>query len=91
MVFGWFNTREVTEFGESLAGFVAERIPNKSPKKAPEALSKLFAQVARFKESHKLNMYKKAKLANAFRWKLIDHGYTEEFAEEMAKELLLHL
>ncbi|MBI4986878.1 MAG: hypothetical protein HZC24_16420 [Rhodocyclales bacterium] len=91
MVFDWFKAREVTEFGAFLADFLAERIPTKSPKKAPEALAKLFAHVERFKESHKLNMYKKAKLANAFKWKLIDHGYANEFIEEMTKELLLHL
>ena len=91
MVFDWFKARDVTEFGVTLADFLAERIPSKSPKKAPEALAKLFAQVERFKESHKLNMYKKAKLANAFKWRLIDHGYTDEFIEEMTKELLLYL
>ena len=91
MLFDWFDAREATRFGDSLADFVAERIPSKSPKKAPEALAKLFAQIERFKQSNKLNMYKKAKLANAFKWKLIDCGYTDEFIEEMTKEVLLHL
>lgn len=91
MIFDWFKAREVTEFGVKLADFLAERIPNKSPKKAPDALAKLFAQIEVFKQSHKLNMYKKAKLGNAFKWRLIDHGYTDEFIEEMTKELLLHL
>ncbi|MBI5792159.1 MAG: hypothetical protein HZA63_11850 [Rhodocyclales bacterium] len=91
MIFEWFRAREFTNFGVKLADFLAERIPNKSPKKAPEALAKLFAQVDDFKQSHKFNLYKKAKLGNAFKWRLVDHGYTDEFIEEMTKELLLRL
>lgn len=91
MVFDWFDARAASEFGGSLADFVAERIPNQSPKKAPEALVKLFAQIERFKQANKLNMYKKAKLGNAFKWKLIDRGYADEFVEEMTKEVLLRL
>lgn len=91
MLLDWFDARSAVECGGSLADFVAERIPNRNPKKAPEALEKLFAQIERFKQGNKLNMYKKAKLANAFKWKLIDHGYTDEFVNEMTKEVLLHL
>lgn len=91
MIFDWFDAHAASEFGSSLADFLADRIPTKSPKKAPEALAKLFAQIEHFKQTNKLNMYKKAKLGNAFKWKLIDHGYTDEFIEEMTKEVLLRL
>lgn len=91
MLFDWFDARAASEFGGSLADLLAERFPTRSPKKAPEALAKLFAQIDRFKQTNKLNMYKKAKLGNAFKWKLIDHGYTDEFIEEMTKEVLLRL
>lgn len=91
MLFDWFDARAAVECGATLAEFVVERIPNKNPKKAPEALAKLFAHIERFKQNHKLNMYKKAKLANTFRWKLVDYGYTDEFIDEITKEVLLHL
>ncbi|MDD5249702.1 MAG: hypothetical protein PHY45_11985 [Rhodocyclaceae bacterium] len=91
MIFDWFDAREASRFGTSLADFVVERIPSKSPKKAPEALAKLFAQIERFKQTNRLNMYKKAKLGNAFKWKLRDYGYTDEFVDEITKEVLLHL
>jgi len=90
-MFDWLDARTATEFGHSLADFLAERIPSKSPKKAPEAMAKLFAKVDQFKVANKLNMYKKAKLGNAFKWKLIDYGYTDEFIDEMTKEVLMHL
>lgn len=91
MFFDWFDARAAMECGVTLADFVAERIPNQRPKKAPEALAKLFAHIERFKQDNKLNMYKKAKLANAFRWKLVDHGYADDFIDEITKEILLHL
>ena len=91
MLFDWLDARAAVECGATLAEFVVERIPNKNPKKAPEALAKLFAHIERFKQDNKLNMYKKAKLANTFRWKLVDYGYTNEFVDEMTKEVLVHL
>lgn len=91
MAFDWFNARAATEFGQSLAEFVVERIPNKNPKKAPDALAKIFARVEQFKQTNRLNLYKKAKLANAFRWKLVDYGYQDDFVEEITKEVVTHL
>lgn len=90
-MFDWLDARAATEFGHSLADFLAERIPSKSPKKAPEALEKLFAKIDHFKAVNKLNLYKKAKLGNAFKWKLIDYGYTDDFIDEMTKEVLRRL
>jgi hypothetical protein len=36
-------------------------------------------------------MYKKAKLANAFQWRLFDLGYDKRIVEELTKELLRSL
>lgn len=91
MRFDWLDARPATRFGEELADFLAERIPTKNPKKAPEALDKLFARIEQFRQANKLNMYKKAKLGNAFKWKLIDYGYEDDFIDEMTKEVLRHL
>jgi hypothetical protein len=38
---------------------------------------------------HKLKIYKKAKLANAFKWKQPDANYGSEFVDELTKVLLL--
>lgn len=99
MLFAWFDAREANEFGLSLAEFFAQRIPpesipstEKKPlRKAGEVISKLHAQVQQFRASHKLNMYKKAKLANAFQWKLFDLGYDKLIVQELTKELLRYL
>jgi hypothetical protein len=99
MLLDWFDSREASQFGLELAEFFAQRIPpesipsaEKKPlRKAGEVLDKLQLQVQRFGAKHKLNMYKKAKLANAFQWRLFDLGYDKLIVEELTKELLRHL
>lgn len=93
----WFDAKEATEFGTSLARFHIERIPLDEPgkkdkptaKKHEETLNKLFQQMARFKLEHKLNIYKKAQLGNAFKWTLKEAGYESEYVDQVTKQLML--
>jgi hypothetical protein len=96
MLLSWFDVSEAKTFGTSLAHFYIERIPletsgakNKSLRKRQEVLGKMFQQMARFRLEHKLNVYKVAKLGNAFKWTLIDAGYTPEHVDQLTKELML--
>ncbi|WP_198420383.1 hypothetical protein [Sulfurimicrobium lacus] len=97
MVLSWFNASGAKEFGASLARFYIERIPpgdaggkNKpTAKKQQEVVNKMFQQMARFKLEHKLNIYKKAQMGNAFKWALKDAGYADEFVDHFTKELML--
>lgn len=99
MLFSWFDAREESRFGAALADFVAERLPpaaglkevKLTDKKTQEIFQKLFSQVERFKQGRRLNIYKKAKLGNALKWKLTDFGYETEFADNLTKEILLRL
>ncbi|HEX8961574.1 MAG TPA: hypothetical protein VF801_01115 [Rhodocyclaceae bacterium] len=82
-----------------MAEFFAQRVPpesipateEKPLRKATEVVAKLRMQAQTFRFGHKLNIYKKAKLANAFQWKLFDLGYHKKVVEELTKELLLHV
>ena len=92
----WFDARDAQQFGTTLADFFIERIPSeesgkkdKSIEKKQEVLEKMFQQIQIYKVNHKLNLYKKAKLANAFKWKLLDASYQPEFVDEMTKALLI--
>ena len=99
MFFNWFDAKKAEESGQSLALFFAERVSVEAgksgkkslPKKQMEAVGKMFAQAERFSREHKLNIYKKAKLGNAFKWKLKELGYAGGLVDELTKELLLHL
>lgn len=92
----WFDARDAQEFGKSLADFFMERIPLEKPhKKAKslakkqEVLDKMLVQIQLFKMKHKLNFYKKAKLGNSFKWKLLDADYDPELVDELTKFLML--
>ncbi len=91
----WLDARDAQQFGITLADFFMERIPlenprkNKSMAKKQEVLDKMFSQVQQFKMKHKLNIYKKAKLGNAFKWRLLDASYDPAFVDELTKLLLL--
>ncbi len=96
MVPGWFNADEAKKFGASLAQFYIDRIPadeskgkGKSIARKQEVINKIFEQMVRFRLEHKLNIYKKAQLGNAFKWALRDAGYSSEFVDKLTKELLL--
>lgn len=90
----WFSSKVETEFGQELAQFLADRLPPVaylSETKQKELYPKFAAKISLFTKDRKLNFYKKAKLANSFKWQLLDLGFGQQFVDEVTKELLLHL
>ena len=92
----WFDAREARAFGESLAVFFAERIQvnsglkdRKFTAKAQQVLTKMARQAEQFRQTHKLNVFKKAQLGNAFKWKLRDAGYDQAYVDELTEWLML--
>ena len=92
----WFDARDAQKFGISLAEFFIERIPLEMPhkkikslEKKQEVLNTMFSQIPPFKIKHKLNIYQKAKLGNAFKWKLLDADYDPALVDELTKALML--
>ena len=92
----WFDARDAQEFGITLAEFFMERVPLEQPNKKikslakkQEVLDKMFSQIPAFKMKHRLNIYKKAKLGNSFKWKLLDADYDPELVDELTKLLML--
>jgi hypothetical protein len=96
-MFSWLDASEAQKFGTTLADFIIERIPTdgsgkkeKSAAKQQEVVNKMLLQIEIFKANHKLNMYKKAKLANAFKWKLLDAKFETETVDELTKTVLIN-
>lgn len=95
----FLDTRELEVFAEGLASDLGRRFPPASEKRTdPGAvhqvkviLEGLGARAVRFHEQHKLGVYKKAKLANVFRWKLKEIGYSPKFIEHATKEIVTRL
>ena len=94
----WFDAREEQAFGRALAKFYVERVPFESPfskkkfaAKTQDTLKKVDLQVQQFKSGRALNVYKKAKLGNAFKWILRDAGYDTEYVDGLTEWLMLRL
>ena len=94
----WFDTTDIDEFARSIAAQLIERVPPSSltalTKKAVVGLNKshhaVYAQAQQFALGHRLNVYKKARLGNCFRWALRDAGYPKEFVDAWTYELLTY-
>ena len=96
-MFNWFDASEAQKFGTTLADFFIERVPtdsagkkDKALAKKQEVINKMLLQIEIFKANNKLNLYKKAKLANAFKWKLLDAKFDTELVDELTKTVLVN-
>lgn len=99
MPLDWFNTREATQVGATLAdyflpeGGVSATGGRKTepPKNGHADLQKFLQRVAREATPLKLNLIKRAKLLNTFKWRLLEHGLDRKFADELTELVLLQL
>ncbi len=95
---GWFDVKEAELFGNELAEFydarsrANEKIKNqKQTEKQQKLIVQCLQKARQFKSSHKLNFYKKAKLGNAFKWKLREKGHDMKLVDLLTKDILLAL
>jgi hypothetical protein len=99
MLLKWLNARKAVELGSALADqFLPQTTsaPAKRPKKArpgehAEEVQKFVQRIDRDARPLRLNIYKRAKLANSFRWKLLENGVEPPLVEELTRILLLRL
>ncbi|MFZ6848979.1 hypothetical protein [Undibacterium sp. RuRC25W] len=98
IMFNWFDASAAKAFGISLADFIIEKMPQEAAKnknklmpKRKEVLVKILAKVDIFGQTNKLNIYKKAQLGNAFKWRLIEANFDREFADEMTTMIMTRL
>ncbi|MBI4989028.1 MAG: hypothetical protein HZC23_09430 [Rhodocyclales bacterium] len=98
MILSWFNAKEAEDFGHGLAEFYdsqskinAKASNHKAAEKQQKLVSQVLMKAQQFKTNHTLNAYQKAKLGNAFKWKLRDLGHETELVDMMTKDLLLAL
>lgn len=93
----WFETREVDDLAAAIAAELVKRVPpaalDSNTKKAADRLRNtheaVFARAGKFARTHKLNVYKRARLGNQFRWALKEAGYPPEFVEAWTYELVI--
>ena len=98
MKFEWLDASDAAQFGTALARFYIGRMPldvDKTDKKFGNkkdfVAKKMLEQVDQFKLESKLNIYKKAKLGNAFKWTLKEAGYAQEEVDQLTGTLMRQL
>lgn len=99
MVFGWLDTRAAKDFGANLATYFATQLPleaknlkdKKFAARTQGTMRQMSAKVVDFKSNESLNVYKKAKLCNAFKWTLRDAGYDTDYVEKLTDWLVTQL
>lgn len=97
-LFDWFDTREARAFGQELAAFLVAELrgdlkplDNKQTRKAEKTMVRAAGKVQDFRARHRLNVYKKSKLANTFLWALKEAGWPPEVANQMTDWLTMRL
>ena len=98
MLLDWFNTKEAVFVGIKLADNLSAelaKVNNKLSKKevvnSAIVIKKVFSQFDGFEGKANLNFYKKSKLVNEFRWRLVETGHDKEFIEVMVQELVFYI
>ncbi len=95
-IFQWFETRELDALAAAIAAELVQRVPPSAldarTKKAADRLRNthdaIFARAGKFARTHRLNLYKKARFGNQFRWALKEAGYPPEFVDSWTYELV---
>ncbi len=95
-IFQWFNATEAKTFGHQLAEVVIDRTPANLEtvrergltKKHEATLFQLDKQITKFRKTQSLNLYQKAQLGNAFKWRLRDQQYDSEYVDQLTAWIL---
>jgi tetratricopeptide (TPR) repeat protein len=85
VILAWFSGREAAQIGTALAD---EYAPGAT---STGSMEQLLRRVDSDVRPLQLNFFKKAKFANAFKWRLIENGVARKTADEVTQSLILHL
>jgi Flp pilus assembly protein TadD len=102
MLLDWFDARDATRVGAVLADdFVMQKAAgSRAAPQDPRAessgqlqklLQRFLQRVDREARGLELNLFKRAKLANSFKWRLLEKGVEREIADELTHALVLRL
>jgi tetratricopeptide (TPR) repeat protein len=101
MLLNWFNTREASETGTALAdGFLlqtasgARRSRDNAQtenEQVERLMEKFLQQVDRQARPLKLNLFKRARLANSFKWRLLEKGVEQQVVDDLTRALVLRI
>lgn len=98
-LFGSASGKQVDEFARTLVdevyrlrapeGKAGPGNPGLSLRNLEQKVDALFEKATAFRKEHKLGIYKKARLANTFRWEMKERGYDAGFIEMITEKLVV--
>lgn len=98
-LFGSVSGKKVDEFACKLVDGVFSLRPPQgksgprnsgvSLKLLEKKVDELFETATAFRKEHELGIYKKARLANTFRWEMKERGYDSSFIEAVTEKLVV--
>jgi tetratricopeptide (TPR) repeat protein len=98
MILQWFNARDAADAGAALADEFASPARSSSAAKdtpvsvrSDKAMERILWLADHEFQSLRLNAYKRARLANSFKWRLIENGVARQVADEVTQSLVMHL
>lgn len=94
MEIAWIRTRPAADLGVTLADALAPPKAGQSGSRAKSNIGDLPALLSRSREqlaALRLNFFTKAKLANSFKWRLLENGLDEDLAAKLTHSLVLQL
>jgi hypothetical protein len=95
-----FMSKRPVEFAEAMAEKIARQFPPTSePQLAKKGaqrrlegvLEHIMNDLNAFQKEMPLGWVGKARLGNAFRWKLADRGYSKQFVEALTEGIIRHI
>ena len=91
-MFSFFDATSAKEFGAQLARFYIDRMPlntgmneKQFAVKSLKLMEQMDLQLRTYKQQNKLNLYKVAQMANAFKWALKDAGYEDAYIDKLTQ------
>ncbi len=99
-MFSKWSAGIATDFGDELARRFAQRYPPAldraeapqiSANRLARILEGLYAEAQAFHTEHKLGWYRQARLAHAFKWRLLELGYSKPLIEAATEGLVVYL
>ena len=95
----WFNTEEVDAFARALAQDLLGRLPPSatvggksiSPSRLNSTREAVQSRASAFSRRYRMSWYKKAHLANTFKWVLREAGCDTSFVDAWTYDVMLHI
>jgi enoyl-CoA hydratase/carnithine racemase len=92
--------KDLNAFAKQLAEAIAKRYPpaldqspqrRVSPNRVTRVLEDALEQAIEFTKGQRLGVFRKARLANAFKWELKELGYSDKFIEIATEGLVVYV